>query len=121
MQLVFFIQISLWILSICGNKDDIIFGISNYRLELFFYSVLWLSADIAFFVIGSKFKNKMFTSFSLVFIILNLYTRYFEYFWNEWEKWIFFIVLGGISITTGIILEKFYKRKKINFHQNKLI
>ncbi|MGC8770190.1 MAG: DUF2157 domain-containing protein [Brevinematia bacterium] len=105
-------NLSLWILSIIGNSDRILSSSENYHLELLFYSIIWLMFNIIIFIIGAKYKNKIFTGFAIVFVILNLYTRYFEYFWDKFDKSLFFIILGSITITIGIFLEK--KLKKLN-------
>ncbi|PIE35463.1 hypothetical protein CSA56_04060 [candidate division KSB3 bacterium] len=107
-----YINLSLWIMSIFGNYGDISSWHDAGHFELLIFSVLWGSADVIIFIIGSRSGNKMFTGYALVFLILNLYTRYFEYFWNDMHKSLFFIVLGGISLGIGLFLERRLKRKR---------
>ncbi|RAK10245.1 putative membrane protein [Halanaerobium saccharolyticum] len=98
-----FLNLSLWILSIFGNQGSL----DNWgnNTELLFFSILWGIVNVIIFLIGSKFKDKMFVGYAITFIILNLYTRYFEYFWDEIYKSLFFIVLGGMSIIIGLYFE----------------
>ncbi|MCF8009376.1 MAG: DUF2157 domain-containing protein [Halanaerobiales bacterium] len=102
-----FVNLSLWILSIFGHQGGLDnWGFSSNNIELIFFSIVWLTADAIIFLIGAKFKDKMFVGYAVTFIILNLYTRYFEYFWDKMYKSLFFIVLGGISIIIGLYFEK---------------
>lgn len=114
-----YVNLSLWIMSIFGNYGDMHSWRSAARYELLVFSLLWGAADIVIFVIGSRYHNKMFTGYALVFLILNLYTRYFEYFWNEMHKSLFFIVLGGVSVGLGLFFERRLKQKSLS-RQEKL-
>ena len=102
-----FVNLSLWILSIFGYQGGLgNWGFSSNNIELLFFSIVWLTADAVIFLIGAKFKDKMFVGYAVTFIILNLYTRYFEFFWDKMYKSLFFIILGGISIIIGLYFEK---------------
>jgi hypothetical protein len=107
-----FVNLSLWILSIFGHQGGLDqWAFSSNNLELLFFSIVWLIVDVIIFIIGTKFKDKMFVGYAITFIILNLYTRYFEYFWDKMYKSLFFIVLGGISIVIGLYFEKKLSKK----------
>ena len=102
-----FLNLSLWILSIFGHQGELnSWGFSSNNIELLFFSIVWLIIGIIIFIIGAKFKDKMFVGYAVTFIILNLYTRYFEYFWDKMYKSLFFIILGGISIIIGLYFER---------------
>ena len=101
-----YVNLSLWVMSIFGNYGSISSWYDAGHLELLFYSLIWGIADIIIFAIGSKYHNKMFVGYAIVFLILNLYTRYFEYFWNAMHKSLFFILLGGISLGLGVYFER---------------
>jgi len=102
-----FLNLSLWILSIYGYQENItIWSFSSNNIELLLFSVLWLLVNVVIFIIGVRFKDRMFVGYSITFIILNLYTRYFEYFWDKMYKSLFFIILGGISVAIGLYFEK---------------
>ena len=106
-----YINLSLWIMSIFGNYGDIDIWSEASQWELLIFSVIWGLADVAIFLIGSRSRNRMFTGYAIVFLILNLYTRYFEWFWDDMRKSLFFIVLGGISIAVGLLFERRLKPK----------
>ncbi len=101
-----YVNLSLWIMSIFGNYGDIDIWRSASQWELLVFSLIWGIADVVILVIGSRFQNRMFTGYAIVFLILNLYTRYFEFFWDEMHKSLFFIVLGGLSIAVGLAFER---------------
>jgi len=50
---------------------------------------------------------------ALLFLLLNLYTRYFEYFWDVTNKGIFFTILALSFWLIGKKLEQ-YRRKNAN-------
>ncbi|SFM07903.1 DUF2157 domain-containing protein [Halanaerobium salsuginis] len=107
-----FLNLSLWILSIIGYHGNLFkWGYTNDNWELLFFSLLWAAADIIIFLIGTRFKQKIFVRYAITFLILNLYTRYFEYFWDKMYKSLFFIILGLISVSIGLYLEKKLNKK----------
>lgn len=108
-----YVNLSLWIMSIFGNYGDMRSWYDAARFELLVFSLLWGAADVIIFLIGSRYHNKMFTGYALVFLILNLYTRYFEYFWYEMHKSLFFIVLGGVSVGLGLFFERRLRQKSL--------
>ncbi|MBW5390426.1 DUF2157 domain-containing protein, partial [Brachyspira hampsonii] len=71
----------------------------------------FLFIDIIIFVIGYKLKNSLIVGYSIFFVILNLYIRYFEYFYLKMNAWIFFIILGLSTILIGVIIERIIKYK----------
>ncbi len=50
----------------------------------------------------------MLRGYGLVFLLLNLYTRFFEYFWSSLNKGVFFLLLG----VTFWILHSYAQRTK---------
>ena len=65
--------------------------------------------NIITLIIGYRLKIYSIVKFSIFFIILNMYIRYFEYFYLEMNTWIFFIVLGTSTILIGVIIERIIK------------
>ncbi|EKV57507.1 hypothetical protein A966_05151 [Brachyspira hampsonii 30446] len=107
---ILYLNMILSIMSIFGNNaDPIIFEYGSS--ELLIYSLLFLFIDIIIFVIGYKLKNSLIVGYSIFFIILNLYIRYFEYFYLKMNAWIFFIILGLSTILIGVIIERIIKYK----------
>ncbi|MBW5381205.1 DUF2157 domain-containing protein, partial [Brachyspira hampsonii] len=107
---ILYLNIILAIMSIFGNNaEPIIFEYGSS--ELLIYSLLFLFIDIIIFVIGYKLKISLIVVYSIFFIILNLYIRYFEYFYLRMNTWIFFIILGLSTILIGVIIERIIKYK----------
>lgn len=105
-----YINIIFAIMSIYGNNTyPIIF--KDKSLILLIYSILFLLFDIITLIIGYKLKISLVVKYSIFFIILNMYIRYFEYFYLKMNIWIFFIILGMTTIFIGVIIERIIKYK----------
>ena len=88
-----YLFIALWLLSIFGNYDyHTWYGVK--QIELFHWSLLFALASCAAFYLGLKLDIRMLRSYGIVFLGINLYTRYFEFFWDAMDKSIFFALLG---------------------------
>jgi uncharacterized membrane protein len=86
--------VALWILSIFGNYGDLVAWERVRQYELFHWSVLFGAAAIAAIGYGLKHDDAVLRGFGLVFLLINLYTRFFEYFWDSLHKAAFFAVLA---------------------------
>ena len=107
---ILYSNIILAIMSIFGNNaEPIIF--EHGSSELLIYSLLFLIMNIIIFLIGFKLKISSIVRYSIFFIILNMYIRYFEYFYLRMNTWIFFIILGLSTILIGVIIERIIKYK----------
>ena len=85
-----YLFISLWILSIFGDYGDM----TSRHMELFHWSLLFGAAACAAIWLGVKDDDAMLRGYGLVFLGLNLYTRFFEWFWDSLNKGLFFIIVG---------------------------
>lgn len=103
-----FLFISLWILSIFGNYGDINVWKQVKQIELFNWSILFALAAIGAIYYGLKNDDYTSRSFGIVFLFINLYTRFFEYFWDNSHKAIFFIVLAISFWIIGSKAEKIW-------------
>lgn len=84
---------ALWLLSIFGNCNEN----SWYDVkqsELFHWSLLFALAAFISLYLGFKLDIHMLRSYGVIFLFINLYTRFFEYFWDAIDKSIFFALLG---------------------------
>lgn len=107
---ILYLNIILAIMSIFGNNlEPIIFEYGSS--ELLIYSLLFLFIDIIIFIIGYKLKISSIVRYSIFFVILNMYIRYFEYFYLRMNTWMFFIILGLSTILIGVIIERIIKYK----------
>lgn len=86
--------VALWIMSIFGNYGDIDQWERVRQYELLHWSVLFGAAAIAAIWYGLKHDDAVLRGFGLVFLLINLYTRFFEYFWSSLHKAAFFAVLA---------------------------
>jgi hypothetical protein len=89
-----FLFICLWMLSIFGNYQDIEVWRQVKQIELFHWSILFTLASIGAIYYGLKNDDYTSRSFGIVFLFINLYTRFFEYFWDNSSKAIFFLILA---------------------------
>ena len=100
----------LAVMSIIGNSNEIMI-FEHGSKELLTYSILFLLLNIITLIIGCKLKKYSIVKYSIFFIILNMYIRYFEYFYLKMNTWIFFIILGLSTILIGMIIERIIKYK----------
>ena len=106
-----YVFFALWMLSIFGNYGDIASWYKVKQIELFHWSLLFMLAALAAFVHGLKYDNATTRGFGLVFLFINLYTRFFEYFWDSIHKAVFFGVLGLSFWFLGTKAEKLWSFK----------
>lgn len=103
-----YMNIILAIMSVLGNSNKIII-LKPHSNELIIYSIVFLLSNIITLIIGCKLKISLIVKYSIFFIILNIYIRYFEYFYLKMNTWIFFLILGLSTILIGIIIERIIK------------
>ena len=92
-----YLFISLWILSIFGDYGDMTSWYQARHMELFHWSLLFGAAACAAIWLGVKDDDAMLRGYGLVFLGLNLYTRFFEWFWDSLNKGLFFICSRTVS------------------------
>jgi hypothetical protein len=83
-----------WTLSIFGNYDDYQAWNLIKQSHFWYWSLgftLILAGMIAYAI---QTNNDTLRDISLVFFLLNIYTRYFEYFWDRTNKGIFFALMA---------------------------
>jgi hypothetical protein len=90
----------MWGMSIFGNFNTLVGWQQVRQIHVLAYSVVFGIAAAASFYLGIKFKDELARDFGVLFLLINLYTRYFEYFWDAMNKGIFFLVL---AVTFGIL------------------
>ena len=104
-----YLNIILAFMSVFGNYDYAIILKEYGNPYILIYSSLFLLSNIITLIMGYKLKISSIVKYSIFFIILNLYIRYFEYFYFRMNTWIFFIILGSSTIIIGIIIERIIK------------
>lgn len=106
-MLYFFV--SLWLLSVFGNYDTLAAWYNIKQISLFYFAIIsTLCCGVAIWL-GLKHRDEIAREFGLVFLFLNLYTRYFEYFWDNMHKAIFFLILATSFWLIGRKAEKIWR------------
>jgi hypothetical protein len=103
--------IALWIMSIFGNYGDMHDWYHASKLDLLGWGLLFGAVAIAAIVYGLKADDATSRGFGIVFLFINLYTKYFEYFWNHSHKALFFIILAATFWLVGKNAEKIWNLK----------
>jgi len=97
-MLIFFS--GLWGVSIFGNYNTLAQWHLVRQVHVLAYSIVFGIASVISFYCGIRFKDEPARDFGVLFLLINLYTRYFEYFWDSMNKGIFFLIL---AITFGFV------------------
>jgi uncharacterized membrane protein len=93
----------------------LVFGLLYFNLSLWFLSLEGMSAGwvlaftagaLAQIVIGAARKDSRFTGFGIVFLGIDLYTRYFEHFWDRLSAGSFFLLAGLAGMGLGYLFER---------------
>ncbi|MBE7176836.1 MAG: DUF2157 domain-containing protein [Mucilaginibacter polytrichastri] len=91
---LFYLFVSLWLLSVFGNFGSIADWLRVDQLKLFLWALLSAIVALGFMLYGLKFNDPLAREFGITFLIINIYTRYFEYFWDSLNKSLFFAILA---------------------------
>lgn len=89
-----YLFVALWLLSIFGDYTDIDAWERVRQIELFHWSLLFGAAAAAAIWAGLRRDDGMLRGYGLVFLAINIYTRFFEFFWDNLHKGVFFALLG---------------------------
>lgn len=92
----------------------LIFGLLYLNLSLWFLTLpqgplnwvlLFTAVGIAQIVVGARLHDARFTGFGIVFLAIDLYTRYFEQFWQQLSLGTFFLLGGALAMILGYACE----------------
>jgi uncharacterized membrane protein len=103
-----YLFISLWMLSIFGNYENMNRWNEVTQFHLWGYGVIFAAAGLFAIWYGLRFDDYVVRSFGITFFIIGLYTRYFEYFWDNTHKAIFFLLLALSFWLIGSHAEKIW-------------
>ncbi len=90
----------LWGISIFGNYNSLTEWQQVRQIHVLAYSLIFAAVSAVSFYLGVRYKEELARDFGVLFLLINLYTRYFEYFWDSMNKGIFFSIL---AITFGLV------------------
>lgn len=90
----------LWGVSVFGNFETITGWQAVRQSAMLPYAVFAGLITAAGLWIGIRRDDNTLRDFSILFLLLNLYTRYFEYFWDRMNQGIFYLIL---AISFGLL------------------
>lgn len=99
----------LWGVSVFGNYSDMAAWSAVRQVQVIAYGIVFAIVAGLSFYLGIKYKDDVARDFGILFLLINLYSRYFEFFWDNMNKGVFFLVLAVSFYGVGRWLEK---RKK---------
>jgi len=99
----------MWGISVFGNYNDLDAWAKVRQTQVLVYGVAFGVAAVIALLLGIRNKDVVARDMGILFLLLNLYTRYFEFFWDTMNKGIFFLVL---AITFWLIGRWLTKAKK---------
>jgi hypothetical protein len=94
-----YLNCSLWFLSIDRYYYD------DDRGQLL-WTLVFTAACIAQIVAGARLKDGKLTGFGIVFLGIDLYTRFFEHFWDRLSLGLFLAIAGLAGVAAGWLFEK---------------
>jgi hypothetical protein len=85
---------ALWLVSIFGNFGDMEAWKRINQITFIHWGVVSIIISIGAIYLGLKTDDTISRSFGIIFLMINIYTKYFEFLWNDLHKGIFFLILG---------------------------
>lgn len=89
-------NLSLWMLSLHGGLG---------------WVLAFTAAGIAQLLFGALLKDGRFTGFAVVFLAIDLYTRFFEHFWDRLSAGTFLALSGLLALGLGFVFERSAKKE----------
>lgn len=108
--LIFFT--GLWGVSIFGNYGHYDQWEQVRQIQVIGYSIVMAICSVGALLYGIKYDDEITRDFGIIFILVNLYSRYFEFFWDNTNKGVFFLILALSFGILGFLLERKLKRNK---------
>jgi uncharacterized membrane protein len=96
-----YLNLSLWLLSL---------GLGVPRGETVAAVVVFSVACVAQIVAGARCHDGRITGFGIVFLSINLYTRFFEHFWDRMALGTSLLLAGAAAMVLGALIERGRKR-----------
>jgi hypothetical protein len=106
--LIFFT--GLWGVSVFGNFGSLEAWQLVRQSRMMPFAIVSGVITAAGLYLGIHRKDEALRDYSILFLLLNLYTRYFEYFWDSLNKGLFFLVL---AISFGLLARWLSRTKKV--------
>ncbi len=107
-----YLLVALWLLSIFGNYSDIDKWSQVRQWHIFYWGLLSSAVSLGFAWYGLKQQDHVAREFGIVFLIINIYTRFFEYLWDNVNRALFFLLLALSFWFIGRWAERVWSRGK---------
>jgi len=104
-----FLLLSGLFLSVSGNLSYDVWAAIRQG-SLFMWAIAYTLLLIAILIYAVRQKDETLRDITIVFFLLNIYTRYFEYFWDKTNKGLFFALLALSFWLIGKKAEQLRKR-----------
>ena len=106
-----YLMVALWLLSIFGNYSDMDKWAQVRQWHIFYWGLLSTAVSLGFAWYGLKKHDNVAREFGIVFLIINIYTRFFEYLWDNVNRAIFFLLLAASFWYIGRWAERVWSKK----------
>lgn len=105
-------MISGWLISIFGNCGTWQEWQELRQVHLLMWVFFFSAQCVVTLLLGIKLKDNLLRDLGVIFLLLDLYTRYFEYLWDKTNKGLFFTILALSFWWIGKRLEKYIAQRK---------
>ncbi|MEM8966628.1 MAG: DUF2157 domain-containing protein [Bacteroidota bacterium] len=85
---------SLWLVSMFGNHGSLSTWSEAPQYQFWYAVILLALASLVTIWWGLRQQERLTTEIGIVFLLLNIYTRYFEYGWDSLHRVVFFSLLA---------------------------
>jgi hypothetical protein len=109
--------LAAWTLSILGNSSSVDVWMQVRQGSLWYWAVAFTALLVGLAVYAFKTGYTFLRDVTLVFFMINIYTRYFEYFWDSTNKGLFFAILAVSFWWLGRTAEKWRKRQDASLQE----
>ncbi len=106
-----YLMVALWLLSIFGNYSDLDKWSAIRQWHIFHWGLLSSAVALALAWYGLKKKDNIAREFGIVFLVINIYTRFFEYLWDNINRAVFFLLLAASFWYVGRWAERIWSKK----------
>ncbi len=110
---VFFL-VAAWSLSVMGNSSNFDVWLDMRQGKLWHWALGFTLLLLGLIFYAFRKKDAFLRDITLVFFLVNIYTRYFEYFWDKTNKGLFFAILAFSFWWIGKAAEKWRKKQIMN-------
>lgn len=105
-----FLNTSLWMLSLFGRQARL-FGGGSGSAEIVIFTILFFIANVAAIVFGGLRKQRSYITLGVIFLTVNVLTRFGDVFIPGLGRSATFIIAGAIVVAIGLVIERMLKQR----------